>query len=214
MPKRDILCRRGTSPLSRSYQVQSAPTNVERRGQILQTVNLAQLYTDPKTFVDKPTLNSTQSVLTAFASINATDSNSTTTEGSVLNFVDTNFGGEGLELEALVLGSSSSNSTPAFLQNVTDPVLNAWAGVVNGYWSDLIRATNESAVCEEGTSERCESSLIPLNHTFVIPGGRFREQCEVFSHHLEWSDGRYGRGAHVSLSAQIIGTASGLSRAC
>lgn len=51
---------------------------------------------------------------------------------------------------------------------------------MNGYWSDLIRSTNESAVCEEGTSERCESSLIPLNHTFVIPGGRFREQCEFF----------------------------------
>ncbi|EIM86201.1 glycoside hydrolase [Stereum hirsutum FP-91666 SS1] len=152
------------------------PSEIFCAGEILQTVNLAQLYTDPKTFVDKPTLNSTQSVLTAFASINATDSNGTTTEGSVLNFVDTNFGGEGLELEALVLGSSSSNSTPAFLQNVTDPVLNAWAGVVNGYWSDLIRSTNESAVCEEGTSERCESSLIPLNHTFVIPGGRFREQ--------------------------------------
>lgn len=140
--------------------------------QILQTINLAQLYTDPKTIVDKPTLNSTQSVLSAFASINATD----TTEGSVLSFVDTNFGGEGLELEALVLGSSF-NPDPAFLKNVTDPLLNKWAGVVNGYWTDLIRATNESAVCEEGTSERCESSLIPLNHTFVIPGGRFREQC-------------------------------------
>lgn len=24
--------------------------------------------------------------------------------------------------------------------------------------------------------KRCESTLIPLNHTFVVPGGRFREQ--------------------------------------
>lgn len=34
------------------------------------------------------------------------------------------------------------------------------------------RQTNESAVCQPGV---CESSLIPLNNTIVVPGGRYRE---------------------------------------
>lgn len=40
-------------------------------------------------------------------------------------------------------------------------------------WSDLgYRQTNESAVCQP---EECDSSLIPLNNTIVVPGGRYRE---------------------------------------
>jgi alpha,alpha-trehalase len=34
------------------------------------------------------------------------------------------------------------------------------------------RQTNESAVCQP---EECDSSLIPLNNTIVVPGGRYRE---------------------------------------
>jgi alpha,alpha-trehalase len=34
------------------------------------------------------------------------------------------------------------------------------------------RQTNESAVCQPA---ECDSSLIPLNNTIVVPGGRYRE---------------------------------------
>ncbi|KAG1810845.1 glycoside hydrolase family 37 protein [Suillus subaureus] len=112
-------------------------------GSLLQTVNIAQVYTDPKTFVDKPTSKSSQQVLADFSNFNL----STVTEGQIVNFVDNDFLGEGLELEAAAL--TNFNPTPAFLNNVTDPLLKAFAQT---------------------------SSLIPLNHTFVIPGGRFREQ--------------------------------------
>jgi alpha,alpha-trehalase len=143
--------------------------------QLLQTVNIAKLWTDPKTFVDKPTNSSQQSVLAAFAPINS----SAATEGDVLNFVDENFRGEGLELEAKAL--SNFNSDPPFLNNVTDPLLRAFAQTVHGYWTQLIRGTNSSTLCD---GVRCESTLIPLNHTFVVPGGRFREQCEYFYDHV------------------------------
>lgn len=33
------------------------------------------------------------------------------------------------------------------------------------------RETNDTAVC----TDQCESSLIPLNYTIVVPGGRYRE---------------------------------------
>jgi alpha,alpha-trehalase len=131
-------------------------------------VNIAQLYADPKTFVDKPTSKPAQAVLQDFTAING----SNLAEGQVLTFVDADFTGEGLELEAAQV--TQFNPTPAFLNNVTNPLIKAWAGIVNGYWTQLIRATNSSVLC---TGVNCESTLIPLNHTFVVPGGRFREQC-------------------------------------
>ncbi|KAI0053998.1 glycoside hydrolase family 37 protein [Auriscalpium vulgare] len=143
------------------------PSDIFCAGSILQTVNVAQLWTDPKTFVDKPTGSSPQSVLSAFGPINSTN----TTEGAVLSFVDNNFRGEGLELEAQAL--SNFNLNPPFLQNVTDPLLKSFASIVNTYWTQLIRGTNASTLCD---GKSCESTLIPLNHTFVVPGGRFREQ--------------------------------------
>lgn len=139
-------------------------------GSLLQTVNIAQVYSDPKTFADKPTGKSSQQVLADFSNFNL----STATEGEVVNFVDNDFLGEGLELEAAAL--TNFNPTPAFLNNVTDPLLKAFAQTVHGYWTQLARSTNQSAVCEDYPGGTCEGSFIPLNHTFVIPGGRFREQ--------------------------------------
>lgn len=96
------------------------------------------------------------------------------TEGSVENFFLADFDGEGRELEALQF--PNFNSQPALLGSVPDPLLKAFTQTVHGFWAQLIRATNDSALCTGGRA--CESSLIPLNHTFVVPGGRFREQCE------------------------------------
>ncbi|OBZ71163.1 Trehalase [Grifola frondosa] len=147
------------------------PSQIFCAGALLQTVNLAQAYSDPKTFVDKPTSKPSQQVLADFKAIN----NGSTTEGAIVTFLDDDFRGEGLELEAVELANFNPN--PAFLNNVSDPLLKAWSQTVHGFWPQLIRSTNASAICPEGTeSGSCESSLIPLNHTFVVPGGRFREQ--------------------------------------
>ncbi|KAI0763541.1 glycoside hydrolase [Trametes elegans] len=141
-------------------------------GALLQTVNLARPYADPKTFVDKPTSKSSQQVLSDFEKIN---NSSSVTEGAIVDFLDNDFRGEGLELEPVAL--ASFNPEPAFLNNVSDPLVKGFSQTVHGYWTQLIRATNQTALCPEGTeSGSCESSLIPLNHTFVVPGGRFREQ--------------------------------------
>lgn len=136
-------------------------------------MNLAQVYSDPKTIVDKPTSKTSQQVIDAFNAF----ANGTVTEGDIVTFLDDNFRGEGLELEAITL--SNFTTTPAFLSNVSDSLVKAFSQTVHGFWSQLIRQTNASALCPEGTeSGSCESTLIPLNNTFVIPGGRFREQCK------------------------------------
>lgn len=97
----------------------------------------------------------------------------------MLDFVDNYFGGEGFELEARAL--PNFNADPPFLKNVKDPLPRAFAQVVHSYWTRLIRGTNSSTLCD---GKKCESTFIPLNHTFVIPGGRFREQCKHLSFYV------------------------------
>ncbi|EEB90625.1 hypothetical protein MPER_11142, partial [Moniliophthora perniciosa FA553] len=104
------------------------PSDIFCAGPLLQSVNLANLYPDQKTFVDKRY------------------------EGVILRNFDPN---------------------PPFLGNVSDSIVKAFSQTVHGFWPQLTRATNSSALCD---GVQCESSLIPLNHTFVVPGGRFREQ--------------------------------------
>ncbi|KAG6810112.1 hypothetical protein H0H92_013254 [Tricholoma furcatifolium] len=145
------------------------PSEIFCPGALLQTVAIANLYPDDKTFVDKPTSKPAQQVLADFQNIS-----SSPTYGEIAQFLDTDFKGEGLELEAVELANFTTN--PAFLNNVTSaPILKAFSQTVHGYWTQLIRSTNASTLCTGGTNG-CESSLIPLNHTFVVPGGRFREQ--------------------------------------
>ena len=151
--------------------------------QLLQDVNLAQVYSDPKTIVDKPTAKGSQEVLADFAKLQNSSGSAGITEGGIVSFEDSDFTGEGQELAVVQLANLNQN--PAFLDNVTDPVVKAWSQTVSGYWADLIRETNTSATCPiYPDAGDCEGTFIPLNHTFVIPGGRFREQCERHFHVL------------------------------
>ena len=95
-----------------------------------------------------------------------------------MDFEDNYFLGDGLELEEVAL--TGFNANPPFLSNITDPLVKAFAQTVNGYWPQLARTVNKSALCSIYPGEACESTFIPLNHSFVIPGGRFREQCWCF----------------------------------
>ncbi|KAG6867339.1 hypothetical protein C0993_004208, partial [Termitomyces sp. T159_Od127] len=108
------------------------PSEIFCAGELLQTVNIAHIFPDDKTFADKPTSNPAQVVLASFKNIS-----SSTTYGEVVQFVDDNFKGEGLEFEALVLANFKSD--PAFLNNVSAPIAKAFAKTVHGIWNQLIR---------------------------------------------------------------------------
>ncbi|KAL7422476.1 hypothetical protein Q5752_003124 [Cryptotrichosporon argae] len=127
---------------------------------LLQDVELSGIFSD-----SKPTVGTLNDTLAAF---NALPVNRTV--GDIENFVNQYFKGEGLELEQVAIEGFVSD--PAILNNISDPVFKAWVSEVNSYWQLLIRQTNQSALCESGV---CESSLIPLNNTIVVPGGRYRE---------------------------------------
>jgi len=124
-------------------------------------------YTDSKTIVDKPTNGTANATIAAFEAFG-----NNITYGEVEEFLDDHFQGEGLELEETNI--SAFPASPSALANIPDPYVKGFALAVHNIWPLLVRNTNESRICENG---KCESSLIPLNHTFIVPGGRFREQC-------------------------------------
>ncbi|KAJ2257961.1 hypothetical protein GGI13_000750 [Coemansia sp. RSA 455] len=134
------------------------------QGDLLHAVQMAKLYSDDKTFVDKPTLKPPAQVLANFAQIGGANAS----REALIKFVDENFGQEGSELKPVEL--TELDATPAFLNNVTDPLLKAFGQTVNGYWSTLVREQDYSSLCEG-----CISSMLSLKYHFAVPGGRFRE---------------------------------------
>ncbi|KAG8810577.1 hypothetical protein FRC17_002869 [Serendipita sp. 399] len=147
------------------------PSQIFCAGKILQAINIAQPYADSKTIVDKPTNGSSQSVIQAFDQLEASGNN-TLTYGEIVSFLQSSFQGEGLELDPTQLSNFPQN--PKAFQDIKDDYVRGFTLEVHKIWNLLIRDTDESRVCSG--SRNCESSLIPLNHTFVVPGGRFREQ--------------------------------------
>ncbi|KAG8815474.1 hypothetical protein FRC19_001013, partial [Serendipita sp. 401] len=146
------------------------PSEIFCAGKILQAINIAMPYADSKTIVDKPTNGTSQSVISTFNDLSSSGNN-TLTYGEIVQFLQTSFQGEGLELDPTQL--SNFPQSPAAFQDIEDPYVKGFTLEVHKIWNLLIRDTDESRVCQRST---CESSLIPLNHTFVVPGGRFREQ--------------------------------------
>jgi len=123
---------------------------------------------DDKTFVDKPTHKAPQAVLADFNFTVSSDASLTVND--IFQFVQNDFGSEGYELEPIPI---AINPSPPFLDGVQDPLVKEFSRTVHGYWALLARRMNQTALCN---GETCESTQIPLNHSFIIPGGRFREQ--------------------------------------
>jgi alpha,alpha-trehalase len=154
------------------------PSEIFCAGEILQAINSAHPYSDSKTIVDKPTAKTFNVTIAAFQNFTSGG----LTFGEITQFLDDYFQGEGLELRAVSLDDFPQN--PASISAIPDRYVQQFLLAVHQVWNLLIRETNQTALC---TGKKCESTLIPLNHTFVVPGGRFREQCEYrrarpFSH--------------------------------
>ncbi|KAI7856664.1 Six-hairpin glycosidase-like protein [Circinella umbellata] len=129
---------------------------------LLKTIQLASLYPDSKTFVDKPTSKPVDEVLVAFEALGDKPSND-----AIKNFVNENFLEEGVELKPV--SYSISDDIP-LLKKIEDPQYRGWATQVNQYWVNLTFEFDTSFLCEG-----CATSTLPVKRPFVVPGGRFRE---------------------------------------
>jgi len=145
------------------------PSEIFCAGEILQSINIARPYSDSKTIVDKPTRDTPNATIAAYRNYTSDG----LTYGEVTQFLDNHFQGEGLELKAVSVDNFPQN--PASISAIPNQYVRQFLLAVHQIWDLLIRDTDQTTLCKEG---KCESSLIPLNHTFVVPGGRFREQCE------------------------------------
>ncbi|KXS13025.1 glycoside hydrolase family 37 protein [Gonapodya prolifera JEL478] len=134
------------------------------QGAILEAIELAQPFVDSKTFVDMPTIRPLSDVISAFNQLELPLTNSS----ALQSFLSTNFAPAGGELEAVPPSQLTTNAT--FLTSVTDTVIREFTQAVVGIWPDLTRRYKGAGNCTE-----CEDSFIPVNRTFVVAGGRFRE---------------------------------------
>ncbi|KAI8866956.1 glycoside hydrolase [Ramicandelaber brevisporus] len=136
---------------------------------ILDRIQRARIFPDSKTFVDRPTLVPEAQLLDAF---NKLPANASADEFKA--FVDKYFGPAGVEITPANLTDFKAN--PKVLDAIADPIIKGFATKVHGYWKELVRVNNDTAVqCAAADGAKCESSLIKLPNPFVVPGGRFRE---------------------------------------
>lgn len=94
--------------------------------EILQDIQLAGLFPDSKTFVDKPARYPTQQILSSFKNLT---SGSNYTIGSLTQWVEDNFLGEGLDLVPVSISDFKEN--PAFLKGIKDKYVRGWLKIVN-----------------------------------------------------------------------------------
>ncbi|KAH9891494.1 glycoside hydrolase family 37 protein [Xylariomycetidae sp. FL2044] len=134
------------------------------QGELLREIQLAQPFSDSKTFVDLPTTRPLDEVLAAFRNLTRPLSNNT----ELNSFLSTYFGQAGSELAEVPEGELTTN--PTFLDKIDDSVIKQFVGQVIDIWPDLTRSYVGAGNCSG-----CVSSFIPVNRTFVVAGGRFRE---------------------------------------
>ncbi|PNP38355.1 hypothetical protein TGAMA5MH_09713 [Trichoderma gamsii] len=135
-------------------------------GDILQDIQLAHPFSDSKTFVDMPAKRPLPEILAAFTNLSKPLTNSS----SLQTFLATYFADAGGELVEVPRSSLTTN--PTFLSKLNDTVIRQFVSKVIDIWPDLTRRYSGTAV---GNCSSCPNSFIPVNRTFVVAGGRFRE---------------------------------------
>ncbi|KAI1133518.1 Six-hairpin glycosidase-like protein [Nemania abortiva] len=133
-------------------------------GELLKQIELAMPFSDSKTFVDLPTKLPLDQVMAAFEKLSKPLSNNT----ELNDFLSTYFGQAGSELEAVP--SDQLKTNPVFLNKIKDSVIKQFVEKVVDIWPDLTRKYVGAESCDG-----CVNSFIPVNRTFVVAGGRFRE---------------------------------------
>jgi len=133
-------------------------------GDLLREIELARPFADSKTFVDLPTIRPLDEVLRAFQNLSRPIQNNT----ALNTFLTTYFGKAGSELEELP--TADLKTQPDFLEAVNSSVVEDFTRQVIAIWPDLTRRYVGAGNCTG-----CVTSFIPVNRTFVVAGGRFRE---------------------------------------
>ena len=126
---------------------------------VLHEIQLAKIFEDSKTFVDMPMKFNKEKIVNNFKKL--PDHSRATLE----TFVRENFDDEGTELESIQ--PSDWRENPKFIEKISDDIFKDLAVEINNVWKNLARKITKS---KKEIEEK--SSLIYLEHPFVVPGGR------------------------------------------
>ncbi|KAL6872042.1 glycoside hydrolase family 37 protein [Trichoderma novae-zelandiae] len=138
-------------------------------GDILREIELAHPFSDSKTFVDMPAKRPLAEIQAAFDKL----PKPLTNDSSLHSFLSTYFADAGGELAQVPRANLSTN--PTFLSKINDTVLAQFLAQVIDIWPDLTRRYAGDADAAAANCSACPNSFIPVNRTFVVAGGRFRE---------------------------------------
>ena len=134
---------------------------------LLHVVQMAKLYNDSKTFVDKAVKISPELVLQNFQELMRKTSKNPSKE-QVLQFVNENFDPEGSEFEPWQ--PQDWHVDPQILDQIQDYEYQSFAQDLHQRWKDLGRQIKQDV-----QRNPKKYSLLYLDKPFIVPGGRFRE---------------------------------------
>ncbi|XP_047037421.1 trehalase-like isoform X2 [Helicoverpa zea] len=155
------------SAMDRSHLPPTCSSTIYCHGPLLDTVQMAGLYNDSKTFVDMKLKLSANITMEHFQEMMAR-TGSHPTKADIQEFVNQNFDPEGSEFEDWRPTDWKDN--PAFLQNIKDPLLHQWAAELNRLWLQLGRKMKPHVKNNQDLY-----SIIYVDNPVIVPGGRFRE---------------------------------------
>lgn len=133
---------------------------------LLHYVQMARLYPDSKTFVDFQMRKDENATLSAFQEL-LDRTNHNPTKEDLQEFV-VDFFDETSELEEWKPDDHKEN--PPFLAKIRDQGFREFAKALNDIWPTLARRVKPSVL-----EKPEQSSLVPMTHGFIVPGGRFKE---------------------------------------
>lgn len=138
-------------------------------GEFLHTVQRAKLYTDQKSFVDRPLKYEPQEVLRKFEELGIKGENLNSTQKQRLaRFLDENFDKNGTEFEPWDPEDWADN--PEFLGEIENEHLRQWGSELHSFWKKLGRKIRVD-VRDNST----KNSMYYVSHPVIVPGGRFKE---------------------------------------
>jgi alpha,alpha-trehalase len=136
-------------------------------GDIIHTVQQAQIYKDSKTFVDMPLKYEPNTVKTNFEFMIKQHGPQPPKE-EIQKFLDHNFHPAGYEFQEFELQDWTAN--PKFLSGINDTNLRTFASELNAFWKVLGRNIKKDVKIRPEMY-----SMIYVDNPVVVPGGRFRE---------------------------------------
>jgi alpha,alpha-trehalase len=128
----------------------------------LQMIHLAYEKRDSKSFVDRPTKKSLESVLLALDELNANNTD------MIKDFVNEYLHEPGFEIVRAEL--TDWQASPKYIDNFQDQNLKKFSLAINEIWKDLYKRLDLSKLVEGAVS-----SHLPIKNAFMVPGGRFLE---------------------------------------